>query len=269
MDNIPITLARYLPGKHLTSETGEGWVDTVLCEGKVVPGLVVKYSRRDRGDIARESTILKAVHDHLQSSQCEYSLPDHGEVRDYFVKWKAYDNRHLYMEYIQGVSLDVHLGNIRETSSKSEWLGAMKPLFLQIAKALKHLDAMSITHRDLKPQNILVAKNTTTTTTTIKILDFGYASRQGDPKIDASNGKYWSDHPQDQTSQTRHHAPSQDLFGLGKIIQDAWLRKEDRPTCFETLVTQTTRVDWEKRWKIDKVIEELSKEHSTCCCIIM
>jgi serine/threonine protein kinase len=76
---------------------------------------------------------------------------------------------YLVMEYIKGISLDYH-------QHENKLLPINKVLMIveQIADALQYIASMSVVHRDVKPENIILMPNGMT-----KLTDFGCAIATG------------------------------------------------------------------------------------------
>ncbi len=81
----------------------------------------------------------------------------------------------LVMEYVDGPPLDTFLEE-RKPSRDERFL-----ILLQIAAALEAAHAQGILHRDIKPQNILVASDGT-----VKVTDFGLAKALGQTTLSLS-----------------------------------------------------------------------------------
>lgn len=78
---------------------------------------------------------------------------------------KKYNRYYLIYEFIEGLSLDKFL-----VKNKRLPIKVIENIVLQILSGLSHAHSLSIVHRDIKPQNILVTKSGI-----VKITDFGIA----------------------------------------------------------------------------------------------
>src|SRR5688572_12034772 len=100
----------------------------------------------------------------------------HKNIIDIFSFGQLPDGRHYYvMEYLQGVTLDEHLGMRGRLT-----MGDALPILRQLARALDAAHAKGIAHRDLKPENIFIAAGDDEVYP--KLLDFGIAKLLVDGK---------------------------------------------------------------------------------------
>ena len=73
--------------------------------------------------------------------------------------------QYIVMEYIDGITLKSYI----ESHGRVAWKDTVS-IVMQILKALQHAHDKGIIHRDVKPQNIMIASDGT-----IKVTDFGIA----------------------------------------------------------------------------------------------
>ena len=85
---------------------------------------------------------------------------------------RANDQILMIMEYVEGMSL-----HSRMLQGPIDTPRAVR-FIQQVLDALAFAHRQGVVHRDIKPSNILVAHNDT-----IKLTDFGIASRSGDPRL--------------------------------------------------------------------------------------
>jgi serine/threonine protein kinase len=124
----------------------------------LLSGLTASSERRARFE--RESLAISALsHPHI----C--ALYDIGRDRD---------TEYLVMEYIEGETLADRIARGRLPLSQVLRFGA------EIAQALQHAHRNGITHRDLKPGNVMI------TSSGVKLLDFGLA-KLAEPERVSSN----------------------------------------------------------------------------------
>jgi serine/threonine protein kinase len=86
-------------------------------------------------------------------------------IRDYF---EAYGTAYIVMEYIEGLTLKGYLINYKKPLSFTETM----QIFMPVLDALKEVHAAGMLHRDISPDNIMLAK-----TGRVVLIDFG-AARQ-------------------------------------------------------------------------------------------
>ncbi len=202
-------------------------------------GMATVYRARDRR-LAREVAI-KIIHRHLRENQevarrfvsearavAKLRHPNIVEVYD--VGDADDDERYLVMELVRGTTL-------RKLLSENECLPAeiAIAIALEIASALEHAHASGVIHRDMKPENVLVAtpspaanddRSTDGETSLIKITDFGIAKLL-DAQGVTSTGQV--------LGSPAHMAPEQieggdvsarsDVFGLGVLLYEATVGK--------------------------------------------
>src|SRR5882672_10956197 len=83
---------------------------------------------------------------------------------------EAEGHHFIAMEYVEGESLNEKMGGRPLEAAEIVKLG------VQIARALDEAHSKGITHRDIKPQNIIVTPDAE-----VKVLDFGLAKLSGVP----------------------------------------------------------------------------------------
>jgi serine/threonine protein kinase len=87
------------------------------------------------------------------------------EVYDYLITDDPNDQSYIVMEYLDGSTLDVFL-----IGRKSLTLPQILAVGLQLCDALDYAHGRRVIHRDVKPSNIIILKNSR-----LKITDFGIA----------------------------------------------------------------------------------------------
>ncbi|MFC5911303.1 serine/threonine-protein kinase [Streptacidiphilus monticola] len=125
----------------------------------------------------------------------------------------SYERLFLVMELVEGVSLHAYLrpGHPLPIS----WAAAVAA---QVATVLSYAHEVPVIHRDLKPNNILVARDGT-----VKLLDFGIAAllRTDVTKLTATGSPIGSYHYM-APEQVRggRNTPATDLYGLGCTLHE-------------------------------------------------
>jgi Tol biopolymer transport system component/predicted Ser/Thr protein kinase len=126
----------------------------------------------------------------------------------------------IAMEYVEGQSLDKLIGGRPMATGEVLRLGA------QIAEALEEAHARSVTHRDVKPQNVIV-----TPRGQAKVLDFGLAKLTGEAEADAEAATRVKTSPGVVMGTVAYMSPEQalaerdidhrtDLYSLGVVLYE-------------------------------------------------
>ncbi len=97
---------------------------------------------------------------------------EHPSIASLRTALRANDQILMIMEYVEGMSL-----HSRMLQGPIDTPRAVR-FIQQVLDALAFAHRRGVVHRDIKPSNILVAPNDT-----IKLTDFGIASRSGDPRL--------------------------------------------------------------------------------------
>lgn len=100
----------------------------------------------------------------------------HRNIIEFFEVFEDPDNLMMVMEFCPGHELfDVILARKYFTEEDA------RPVFRQVAEALYYLHSLSIIHRDVKPENIIIASapDPSTGAMVAKLLDFGLSKNAG------------------------------------------------------------------------------------------
>jgi FixJ family two-component response regulator/tRNA A-37 threonylcarbamoyl transferase component Bud32 len=188
--------------------------------GKISSGGTATVYRAVQTDLGR-TVALKILHSHLtetpefherfsREAKITASL-SHPNIVQIFDYGRERNHHYLAMELVDGWSLDHYIGG-----------DAMLPLaaglliMVDICRALEHAHGRGVIHRDLKPQNILLARDGG-----VKLADFGMARLLDDSmqKITAPN--HIAGTPQfmspEQVQGGKVDAAS-DIFSLGTLL---------------------------------------------------
>ncbi|MGA3565421.1 protein kinase domain-containing protein [Melissospora conviva] len=142
------------------------------------------------------------------------SIQHHGVPQVYDAGLDApFDRLYLVMEYVRGSSLRAFIDPDRPLPIA--WAVAIAA---QICTVLAHAHAMPVVHRDLKPDNILVAPDGT-----VKLLDFGIAAvlRSDVTRLTRSGMVLGSDHYMSpEQFQSAQVTPRTDLYALGCVLHE-------------------------------------------------
>jgi serine/threonine protein kinase len=144
-------LERYMLGKKL----GSGTYGTVFLATRIRDSapLAIKVINAVEHASKMETKVLQSIH--------------HPFIVSYYSSFIAKQKAHICMEYLPG-------GNLynRMLTDKRIPLNEAKLYVAEIALALAELHKHSITYRDLKPENVMLANDGH-----IKLTDFGLASK--------------------------------------------------------------------------------------------
>ena len=193
-------------GDYVTEEKlGEGAMGKIYRAHKADQagpgGYVVKVfscveTDEDRERIRREGDLLTRI--------------QHANVVRCYGGGREGDEFFLVMEYVAGDTLQALL----EKRRRLPWEGATRAVG-QIAQALRVVHDLGIVHRDVKPHNVLVARDGT-----LKLCDFGLAKASEAVQVRSRAGmilgspayiapEQWGDHDVDARA---------DLFALGVVF---------------------------------------------------
>ncbi len=116
---------------------------------------------------------------------------------------------HAILEYCGGGSVARHLQSKGWGKGLTEQQAA--PLVSQLCGALAHLHASGVTHRDVKPENVLY---TDSSRRCIKLCDFGFAVCCGERKLRSVCGSPAYMAPE-LLARESYHGPPVDVWALG------------------------------------------------------
>ncbi len=156
------------------------------------PGLLDSPATRDR--FRREVAILRSVHD------------DH--ISEFLAADLESDPAWLAIEYVSGPTLRDEVAE-RGALSEEDWWTLARGM----AQALAVLEASRITHRDLKPGNVILGENGP------QLIDFGIAHPEDATSLTATGlvtgSPAWLSPEQATMDPT---GPSSDIFALGSLL---------------------------------------------------
>jgi serine/threonine protein kinase len=143
-----------LPGYRIRRTIGEGGMGVVYHAQEIATAREVAIK-----------VLQVAAKEALERFRAEAAIMmqlDHPGIARVLASGEANGQTYLVMEYIEGVTLDVH---VRERPLEERLV-----LFAQVCDAVHHAHRSGVVHRDLKPTNIIVRA-----AGGIAIFDFGVA----------------------------------------------------------------------------------------------
>ncbi|MBQ5969743.1 MAG: BMP family ABC transporter substrate-binding protein [Clostridia bacterium] len=172
----------------------------------------------------QRGTFEKGKQKFLAEAQLLATLNDEPgvvDVRDFF---EENNTAYIVMEYLRGETLKDHL----KTVQRIEYSEAFR-LLLPVMRSLRAVHAMGLIHRDISPDNIMLAQNG------VKLLDFGAAREVIDEDKSLSIILKRGFAPVEQYTK-RNQGPWTDVYALcatmykcitGAVPTDALLRREE------------------------------------------
>lgn len=175
--------------------------------------VAIKVFRDDSGTVADAARREREIH--LLGTM---SHPGLVEVHDAgTLLHEGRERRYLVMELVEGLSLAHRLARGPLTSRQAAELGA------QMADALSYVHGLSVVHRDVKPENILLAETPALGYTLIgKLADFGVAQFVDGSRM-TSDGAIMGTAAYISPEQARGEevGPPSDVYSLGLVILEA------------------------------------------------
>ena len=138
-------------------------------------------------------------------------LNDANIVQAYDVG-KSGEYHYFVMEYVDGDTVYEQIVEKKKLSEKEAL-----PIIRQVAKALKHAHDVGFIHRDIKPKNIMIAKNGD-----VKLADLGLARALDDREAaEAEAGRAYGTPyyiSPEQIRGKKNITPAADIYGLGATL---------------------------------------------------
>jgi len=128
----------------------------------------------------------------------------------------------LTMEYLDGISLRMLMHQLKKQKSALDW-GRCRSILRQMLEAMEYAHSKGVVHRDLKPGNIMLARDPDGTHRVV-VMDFGLARREEDDaeaktRIGSSLGTPEYMAPEQAISAAQVDARA-DLFSVGAIAYE-------------------------------------------------
>lgn len=158
-----------------------------------------------REDMAADETFRENFKKEAQA----VAMLSHPNIMGIYDVSRTPDMDYIVMELIEGITLKMYMKTKGALSCKESVHFAT-----QIAKALSHAHSKGIVHRDIKPQNIMIAMDGT-----VKVTDFGIAyleNTQSQDNIAVGSVHYIS--PEQAKGQSVDHRS--DIYSLGVVMYE-------------------------------------------------
>ncbi|MFG2546584.1 protein kinase [Streptomyces sp. NPDC048594] len=144
----------------------------------------------------------------------------HGvpQVFDAVLDEASYDRLYLVMEYVRGISLRRVLAGTEDGAAARLPVSWAASIAAQICTVLSYAHAIPVVHRDLKPDNVLIAADGT-----VKVLDFGIAKllHTDVTRLTATGSRIGTSRymPPEQIDGAQI-TPLSDLYALGCVLHE-------------------------------------------------
>ncbi|QKW06219.1 protein kinase [Streptomyces sp. NA04227] len=144
----------------------------------------------------------------------------HGvpQVFDAVLDEASFDRLYLVMEYVRGISLRSVLSGTADGGAVGLPVSWAASIAAQICTVLSYAHAIPVVHRDLKPDNVLIAVDGT-----VKVLDFGIAKllRTDVTRLTATGNLVGTSRymPPEQIDNAQI-TPLSDLYALGCVLHE-------------------------------------------------
>jgi len=147
-------------------------------------------------------------------------------VVDVYDHFREFDTDYIVLEYVDGKSLDEIIQNERYLDCDLALLIAR-----DVARGLKYVHSKGVTHRDVKPGNVLIGRDGA-----VRLLDFGIASRSGQSGDDLTKDGMTlgtvSYIAPEQIEHSRNADQRGDIYSFGAMLYEMVTGKKAFPGSF-------------------------------------
>ncbi|MER5968643.1 serine/threonine-protein kinase [Streptomyces sp. NPDC002055] len=180
--------------------------------------IAVKLIRPDV--VASPAQAKEFAHRFEREARVTARIGHHGvpQVFDAVLDEASYDRLYLVMEYVRGISLRRVLTGAEDGAAVGLPVSWAASIAAQICTVLSYAHAIPVVHRDLKPDNILIAADGT-----VKVLDFGIAKllHTDVTRLTATGSRIGTSRymPPEQID-CAQITPLSDLYALGCVLHE-------------------------------------------------
>lgn len=177
----------------------------------VYKALCHRLNRYDAVKIMRDETAANTeLRRRFRAESQAVAMLSHPNIVSVYDVSHSDDVEYIVMELIDGITLKQYLQK-KSVLDPAEVLD----FTIQTAKALEHAHSKGIIHRDIKPQNIMLLKDSM-----IKVADFGIASLEN--TVEENNGETVGSVHYIAPEQARGEAPDarSDIYSLGIVMYE-------------------------------------------------
>lgn len=218
---------------HISDETVHGpfRLMTMMRMGRkfMVKGLMPEYASRPeyRELLHKEFDLgVRFSHPYIVSVYSFEYVEDFGEC--------------IIMEYVDGVTLDKYLAEKPHRSERVHIAG-------ELAEAVNYMHSKGVSHRDLKPDNIMISRDGNH----VVIIDFGLGDSRDFAILKSSSATFSYGAPEQLTSNVADM--KSDIYSLALLFKDLNL-----PLFYNIVIRRMLRREPERRPSIKKVIASIN-----------
>jgi serine/threonine-protein kinase len=196
-----------IPGYRIQKKVGSGAMATVFLARQLSLDRPVAIKVLPKKFSANTSFIDRFYKEGRAAAKL-----NHPNIVSAYDVGKAGDHHFFVMEYVDGQTVYDRIVKERRVDEQE----ALQ-IVIQVAKALQHAHERGFVHRDIKPKNIMIARNGT-----VKLADLGLARAISDQEAaKAEAGRAYGTPYYISPEQIRgelHIGPAADIYGLGATL---------------------------------------------------